>query len=142
MGSPEVAQDRRSAGLRLKQALHVARARARPPVTSDTQLSLRAQVHYDTLQNWYSGRTIPRPAELRKVADALGVKYGDLQDAYDGRDPEPPTLVMAIEALIAELREARQQQAESTEAIMRVLGAMMPDVLARPRNGDAAGPRR
>jgi transcriptional regulator with XRE-family HTH domain len=99
-------------------------------MTSDTQLSLRAQVHYDTLQNWYSGRTIPRPAELRKVADALGIRYSDLQDAYDGRDPEPPTLVMAIEELIVELRRQREEQHQATSAILRTLGAVLPELVA------------
>lgn len=117
------------AGARLKEAIHVARIRA--GITSDTQLSLRAGVHYDTLQNWYSGRTMPRAAALRMVADALGVRYSDLQDAYDGRDPEPPTLVDAIQELVAEIRKSEAQHAESTNAILRTLGAMLPDVLAR-----------
>lgn len=104
-------------------------------MTSDTQLSLRAQVHYDTLQNWYSGRTVPRPSELRKVADALGIRYADLQDAYDGRDPEPPTLVDAIEELIVELRAGRREQAEATNAILRTLGAALPELMTRGRNG-------
>jgi transcriptional regulator with XRE-family HTH domain len=67
----------------------------------------RAQVSYDTLMNWYAGRTTPRPNELKKVADAIGVRLVDLMDAYEGREPEPPTLVDAIWALVDELRAAR-----------------------------------
>lgn len=121
--------DQAAAGARLKEAIHVARVRA--GITSDTQLALRSGVHYDTLQNWYSGRTMPRAAALRMVADALGVKYSDLQDAYDGRDPEPPTLVQAIESLISELREGRAEQRAETKAILTALGALMPEVLLR-----------
>lgn len=111
----------------------MARARAKPPITSDVQLAVRAGVHYDTLMNWYAGRTLPRGNALRQVADALGVKYADLQDAYDGRDPEPPTLVEAIQELVAEIRKSEQVHAESTDMILRTLGAMLPDVLARER---------
>jgi transcriptional regulator with XRE-family HTH domain len=126
----------RNAGERLKVAIHVARARAEPPITSDMQLAVQAGIHYDTLMNWYSGRTLPRPGGLRQVADALGIRYSDLQDAYDGRDPEPPTLVEAIEALIDELRLSRAQQDESTLAILRALGALLPEVLV-PRGRPA-----
>jgi transcriptional regulator with XRE-family HTH domain len=63
-------------GPALRQAIHVARART--SIDSDTQLALAAGVHYDTLMNWYSGRTTPRPHAIRKVAAILGVPYGDL----------------------------------------------------------------
>jgi transcriptional regulator with XRE-family HTH domain len=132
----------RDAGQRLKEAIHVARARARPPVTSDRQLALRAGVHYDTLMNWYAGRTLPRGHGLRAVADVLGARYSDLQDAYDGRDPEPPTLVEAIQELIAELREGRREQREATDAILRTLGAALPELLTRRSGHEANGGER
>ena len=135
--------DPKEAGARLKEAIHVARARAKPPITSDSLLSIRAGVHYDTLMNWYAGRTMPSGDAMRRVADTLGVKYADLMDLYEGRDPEPPTLVQAIETLIVELRQARAEQAEATTAILRTLGAMLPELLAiRPRNGESETPRR
>jgi len=120
-----------AAGGRLREYIHVARARAKPPITSDMQLALRAGVHYDTLMNWYAGRTLPRPGSLRQIADTLGVSYADMQDAYDGRDPEPPTLVEAIEKLIDELRVGRREQAAATTAILHALGAILPELLSR-----------
>jgi len=92
-------------GAALKRAVHVARARA--GITSDTQLAVQAGVHYDTLMNWYGDRTVPRPAELKKVADALGASYGDFMAVYEGRDPEPTPLVDAIAELINEIRAER-----------------------------------
>jgi transcriptional regulator with XRE-family HTH domain len=118
-----------SGGLRLKQAIH--QARAVTDITSDTALSVRAGVHYDTLMNWYSERTVPRPAELKKVADALGVRMADLMDVYEGRDPRPPSLEEAIAELVDEMRVfvhearlSRVQADESTSAILRALGAI------------------
>jgi hypothetical protein len=118
-------------GAALKQAIHVARARA--GITSDMQLALQAHVHYDTFMNWYGDRTVPRPAELKKVADVLGISYGDLMGAYEGRDPEPQPLqdalrelVEAVRALVAESRLSRATQVESTEALLRAVAAVVP----------------
>lgn len=130
-----------SGGLRLKRAIH--QARAVTDITSDTALSLRAGVHYDTLMNWYAERTVPRPAELKKVADALGVRMADLMDVYEGRDPRPPSLEEAIGELVDEIRvfvhEARLSriaQDESTSAILRALGAIAHP--SRTENGSAS----
>jgi transcriptional regulator with XRE-family HTH domain len=118
-----------SGGTRLKQAIH--QARALTEITSDTSLALKAGVHYDTLMNWYAERTVPRPAELKKVADVLGVRMADLMDVYEGRDPRPPALEDAIAELVDELRVfvhearlSRVQSDESTSAILRALGAI------------------
>lgn len=116
-------------GAALKQAIHVARARTQ--LTSDMQLALRANVHYDTLMNWFGGRTIPRPAELKKVADALGISYGDLMAAYEGRDPEPQPLQDAIMELVGEIRaligrldRLTGEQATAAVEMMRALGVI------------------
>ncbi len=116
-------------GEALKTAIHVARERA--GITSDTQLARQAGVSYDTLMNWFGGRTLPRPTELKRVADAVGVRLVELMDAYEGRDPQPPSLEERMGELIDELRvfvhEARLQRAaneESTAAILRALGAL------------------
>lgn len=117
----------RAGGQALKTAVHVHREQA--GITSDRQLSARAGVHYDTLMNWYAGRTLPRPAELKKVADVLGVRLVELMDVYEGRDPAPPELVEVIGELVvelrlmlSELRAGRVLQEESTAAILRALG--------------------
>ncbi len=90
-------------GKALKQAIHVARAKT--DMTSDMELARRAHVSYDTLMNWYGDKTTPRPHEVKKVADILGVSYGDLLAAYDGSDPEPQPLQDAIAELVTEIRE-------------------------------------
>lgn len=90
-------------GPALKRAIHVARART--DMTSDMELARRAHVSYDTLMNWYGDKTVPRPHEVKKVGDVLGVSYGDLIAAWEGKDPEPPVLVDKIDELITEIRE-------------------------------------
>jgi transcriptional regulator with XRE-family HTH domain len=124
----------------LKQAIHVARARA--GVTSDMQLALRAHVSYDTLMNWFSGRTVPRPHELKKVADSLGASYGDLMAAYEGRDPEPQPLqdavrdlTAAVRALIVEIREERERGEDAATAMLRAVGALPMSGEGRASNG-------
>jgi transcriptional regulator with XRE-family HTH domain len=118
----------RGRGAALKLAIHVAREKAE--ITSDRQLALKAGVHYDTLMNWFAGRTLPRPAELKKIADVLGVRLVDLMDVYEGRDPEPPDLIEVIGQLVDELRVAvvemrmgRVAQEEQTAAILRAIGS-------------------
>ena len=117
-------------GSGLKQAIHIARAKA--SITSDMQLALKAGVSYDTLMNWYSNRTTPRPAELKKVADAMGVRLVELMDAWDGRDPQPPELEEVLRELVTEIREDRDRQAaimlgvltavaEAVEPLIRLL---------------------
>jgi lambda repressor-like predicted transcriptional regulator len=95
--------ERQEAGQRLKRAIHIARARAE--IDSDMQLSVRAHVSYDTLMNWYAGRTTPRPYELRKIAAAVGVQYAELWSAYEDIAVEPIPLSEAVRDLIPELRE-------------------------------------
>lgn len=116
-------------GQALKIAIHVARARA--DITSDMALATRAGVHYDTLMNWYSERTTPRPAELAKVAKCLDVSLNELLSAYEGRPLEPPPLQDAIRELVEELRLSRAQQHESTMAILQAIGAVARPTRAR-----------
>jgi transcriptional regulator with XRE-family HTH domain len=120
-----------SGGPALKRAIHVARAKA--GITSDMQLALRAHVSYDTLMNWFGGKTVPRGHELEKVALALGTSIWVLQAAYDGRDPEPPPLTDAIaeltreiQALVKEMREDRERGEDAASALLKaaeVLGS-------------------
>ena len=107
--------------MRLKKAVHVARARAN--ILYDTDLALRANVSYDTLMNWYGGKTVPRGAELRRVGQILGVTYADLMAAYEGVDAEPPELTDVLRELVDELRLSRVQQHEATMALLRAVGA-------------------
>lgn len=135
-----------SGGPAMRMAIRVARARA--GITSDTQLALRAGVHYDTLMNWYGGRTVPRPHEVKKVADVLGVSYGSLLAAYDGVDPEPPPLADAIRELVEELRLQQAQQHEATMALLRAVAAVVgpgrepPGTPADSESGTPAGTDR
>lgn len=132
-------------GEAIKRAIHVARAKA--DITSDTQLALQAGVSYDTLMNWYGNRTTPRPAELKKVADTLGVRYIDLMDAWEGRDPQPPDLIAVIGQLVDEIRVAvvemrmgRVQQEEQTAALLRAMGASIRGGRAPRETPDGSEP--
>lgn len=109
-------------GPALKQAIHVARART--DYTSDMQLSRAANVSYDTFMNWFGDKTTPRPAEVKRVADALGVRYSDLMAAWEGRPIDPPPLQDAIRELIEEIRLSRIQQHEATIELMRAVGSL------------------
>jgi len=131
----------RAAGQRLKRAIHVARARAN--VLYDRDLATRAHVSYDTLMNWYGGKTVPRGEELRRVALFLGVKYSDLMAAYEGVEAEPPALTEVLRELVTELRLSRAQQDEATMAILRALGALLPanpNPRGRPGNSGHEAP--
>jgi transcriptional regulator with XRE-family HTH domain len=134
-------------GARLKQAVHVARAKA--GITSDTQLALRANVSYDTLMNWYGGKTVPRGFELEKVAKATGTSLWVLQAAYEGRAPEPPPLqdairdlademnrqTAAISSLVGEFQRDRTARAEAIEARLRAVEAEVRSPRERPTGG-------
>jgi transcriptional regulator with XRE-family HTH domain len=116
-------------GQALKQAIHVARAKT--DITSDRQLAVRSHVSYDTFMNWFGDKTIPRPFEVKKVADVLGVSYGDLLAAWEGRDLEPAPVQDAIRELVAaihlsveESRLARAQQDVATTELMRAIGSL------------------
>lgn len=137
-----------AAGGRLKQAIHVARARAN--IAYDTELALRSGVSYDTLMNWYGGKTVPRGAELRKVAHVLGVAYADLMAAYEGRDPEPPPLTDAIRELVASVEElvSRLDQAllvpsaDGRALIAEYFATLDATPRARPRRRPRGSPER
>ena len=139
---PTEGDQKLAAGQRLKRAIHIARARA--GLTSDMQVSGRANVSYDTLMNWYGGRTVPRPFELKKVATALETSYAELWSRYEGMEPEPLPLQDAVRALIpvlsdlvVELRLTRAEQVVATETMMDALGALgSRPTRARRRSGN------
>jgi hypothetical protein len=74
------------------------------------------------------------------VADALGVRYGDLMAAWDGRDLEPPPLQDPIRELVHEMRLDRAQLHETTDAILSALAALLPE--GRARGGTSNGNAR
>lgn len=125
-----------SGGAALKVAIRAARAHS--PYDSDMALSVAAGVHYDTLMNWYAGRTTPRPAEVRKVAAALGVPFSDLMAAYEGRDPEPAPLQDAIRELVDELRASRY----ADDARVNRLVEAITQLVRERETADAADGRR
>lgn len=123
-----------SGGLAIKQAIHAARARTE--LTSDMQLALRAGVHYDTLMNWYGNRTTPRPHEVKKIADVLGIRYDVLMAAWEGRDLEPPPIQDAIRELVLEMRLSRAQQDQATLALLEAVAALARSGPGRPGSDD------
>lgn len=110
-------------GQALKVAVHIARAKT--DMSSDAALATRAGVHYDTLMNWFSERTVPRPFELSKVAKALDVSLNDLLSAWEGRPLEPPPLQDAIRELVEEIRLQRAQEHEATMALLQAVGSLV-----------------
>jgi transcriptional regulator with XRE-family HTH domain len=72
-------------GQSLKRAIH--RGRIEASIRSDRALAKQAGVRYQTLMDWYAGRTRPTPATLSQIAVALQVKLGDLWAAWE-RLPE------------------------------------------------------
>lgn len=109
-------------------------------MTSDVQVSERAGVSYDTLMNWFAGKTSPRGAEMRRVADALSVPYVALEAAYQGVEQEPlplqesvRELVDSLNDLVAELRMTRAEQVVVVEQMAEALGRMAttPEVAAQ-----------
>jgi hypothetical protein len=120
---PNEATAGREAGERLKIAIHSARPAV--GIDSDAALSVRAKVHYDTLMNWYAGRTVPRPAAVRQVADVLKVPYGDLMAAYDGREAAAVPLEQAVTELIAEIRVAMVDERKARADLMRMISASL-----------------
>lgn len=121
-------------GQALKRAIHAARGAA--GITSDVELALRARVSYDTLMNWYSDRTTPRPSAIRQVATALGIPYDTLLAAYEGRPSAPEPLQDAIRELIAELRRSseleRRERAAQHAAMATLLRAIAASYRADP----------
>jgi len=114
----------------MRQAIHEARARA--SIDSDTDLALRAGIHYDTLMNWYSGTTTPRPAAVRKVAEVLDVPYGDLLAAYDGRPAAAIPLEQAVAELIVEIRSAVVDERRARAELMRAIAASIAVAISTP----------
>lgn len=120
-------------GTGLKQAIHIARARA--SITSDMELARKADVSYDTLMNWYSNRTTPRPAELKKVADAMDVRLVELMDAWDGREPQPPQLEEVLRELVVEIRTDRERQAAAIVTLLTAVVEALGPFIAAAEHG-------
>jgi transcriptional regulator with XRE-family HTH domain len=120
----------RSRGQRLRQAIH--EARASKGIDSDYQLSIVAGIHYDTLMNWFSGATVPRPAAVRKVAAALDVPYGDLLATYEGREPARIPLEQAVADLIVEIRAAVVEDRRARAEMMRAITATLAASISPP----------
>ena len=116
-----------TAGERLKREIHAARARA--GIASDMELAQRSHVHYDTLMNWYSGRTVPRPGAVRQIAETLDVRFAVLMDAYEGKDAEPPELKEAIAILVDEIRSSLVEERRARAQLMRVITAAITSAM-------------
>jgi len=53
-------------------------------------LAKRAEVSYQTVQAWEGGQSRPRPAAMRRLAEALEVTPDDLFDAIESGLSEEP----------------------------------------------------
>lgn len=115
----------------LKRALRAARHEA--GFESDMALSLAAGVHLQTIQNWMSGKTTPRPHEMSKVAQALDKPMDYFMSIYEGRAPAEQPLHEAVaeltgvlRELVAEMREDRERGEDAAAAILRAAAALHP----------------
>lgn len=111
---------------RLRVAMLVARANA--GYDSWFQVAQAAGVSPTTLDNWLYGRTQPRLHKMAKIAEALGLRPGDLEAAYEGVAPPEPPLTEALRDLLPELRELvvllrAQADAEILEQVRAALEA-------------------
>lgn len=93
-------------------------------------LAKTAGVRRQTLQEWYSGSSVPRLAELAEVARALGVRRVDLVAAYDGvtapdtaKEPRPEWAeALVTKADAAELaRQLEEQIRTNRETVVRLV---------------------
>ena len=147
----QAALPNREAGQRIRHEIHVARAR-NTELTSDSALALAAGVHYDTLMNWYSGKTMPRPFHVRKVATILQVPYSELLAAYEGTAPPDQPLHVAVAELVAEIRSVVETEKRASvqrdrmiaDALRAVAAVLSPvadavPVMSREKVGNGHG---
>jgi hypothetical protein len=114
----------------MKSLIHAERERV--GITRDMALSVTAGVHYETLMNWYSGKTTPRPREVAKIGDVIGVPYGDLLAAYEGREPAKVPLEQAVADLIVEIRAAMVDERRARAEMMRAITASLAASVSSP----------
>lgn len=111
---------------------------------SDKELAKAAGVHLQTLQNWMSGKTTPRPHEMSKVAQTLGKPMDYFSAIYERREPAEQPLHEAVadltgvlRELVVEMREERERGEDAAAALLRAAAAL------RPSNGaDTASTER
>jgi transcriptional regulator with XRE-family HTH domain len=96
----------------LKRALRAARNES--GYESDIALALASDVHLQTIQNWMSGKTTPRPAELSKVARAVDKPMDHFMAIYEDREPQEQPLHEAVADLTATLKEGRDVDSLAT----------------------------
>jgi putative transcriptional regulator len=75
---------------------------------TQAQLAARAKVERSTIQNIESGR-VQRPNSLAHIADALGVKVGELLGEPVAEDPFT-TIEGMLEAALAELARLKEER--------------------------------
>lgn len=123
-------------------------ARAEKGMTSDHALAMAAGVHLQTLQNWMYGKTVPRPAQLFRVAQVLDKPMDYFAAIYERREPAPQPLEDAVaeltdvlRELVAEIREDRERGQDAAAAILRAAGALRPSDGVDPASTTPAAPR-
>lgn len=82
------------------------RAMAAADIRSLSELARQSGIQRDTLYAWFRGERPPKPDTLKKVADALDVRVGDLWDyePVGGSTPSgiSPETLAEIRAVVAE----------------------------------------
>lgn len=86
---------------------------------SQEELAAKAQVSRASIQNWEGNRTVPRRAETRRLATALGLTVEQLRAHVEGKRLEPEEIRAALEAAM-EISDPREMRAALLELLARI----------------------
>ena len=119
---------------------------------NQTELSQRLGIGLSTVAEWYHGRKYPRPGNLQKIADILGVYMSDLREPMNKKGNYKPAVAVPvlgsvpagipIEAIqdIVDYEEISEEMANGGEYMaLRIKGNSMEP---RIREGDVVIIRR
>jgi transcriptional regulator with XRE-family HTH domain len=107
---------------------------------SQTDLSRASTVDSSNITRWETGATRPSPANLAKIAPALGVPYEDLlkRCGYLPGTPEPTTVQSELQTRMARVSETLSRYPRPFwESVLRAIEAMATagEALQAPTNG-------
>lgn len=126
--------DAPSRGDALKTAVHVARAQR--GIRSDRALTELAGVRYQTLMDWYAGRTAPSTGPLSAIATTLDIPVADLWAAWERSGPG-----IVTDPGLGRLTDAINRLAEVLEGRWRVLDEMVEEGIDADPDPAPADPR-
>lgn len=63
---------------------------------TQTDLSQRLHIGLSTVAEWYHGRKYPRPGNLQKIADVLGIYMSDLREPMNKKGNYKPAVAIPV----------------------------------------------